>query len=178
MATFRRALTAGATYFFTVVTRERIPLLSRPEFLSALRDAVRLVRAELPFGIVAWVVLPDHLHCIWRLPEGDWDYARRWSVIKCKVSQATAELLPPASEASRLRRRESSLWQRRFWEHQIRDDDDLRKHVDYIHWNPVKHGCVLRAADWSHSTIHRYVSRGELPADWGGSGEIEGRFGE
>ena len=178
MAAFRRALTPGATYFFTVVTYRRAPVLVRPEWLDALRQSVRSVRVALPFKIVAWAILPDHLHCIWRLPEGDADYARRWSLIKRKVSQATAGRVPSPLEHSRAKRRESGVWQRRFWEHQIRDDSDLQRHVDYIHWNPVKHGYAASAAQWPYSTIHRFIARGVLAPDWGGGARIEGEFGE
>jgi putative transposase len=121
--------------------------------------------------------LPDHLHAIRTLPPGDADFASRWRQIKSGFSRA----LPSAQLRSRsqVRRRETGFWQRRFWEHAIRDDRDFERHVDYIHFNPVKHGYVTRVCDWPYSSFHRYVNNGLLPADWGGDlGEIEGRFGE
>ena len=121
------------------------------------------------------MLLPDHLHCLWELPPGDTDFARRWSIIKRKVSQSVH--LPPTSN-SRVARRESGFWQRRFWEHGIRDADDYRRHMDYLHWNPVKHGLVTRVADWPWSSFHRLVREGLYPTGWGGAGEQDGDFGE
>jgi putative transposase len=131
----------------------------------------------MPFSIDAMVLLPDHLHCIWTLPEGDADYAMRWNRIKRGVSQRTRERVAATLSASRLKRGELGLWQRRFWEHQIRDERDFARHVEYIHWNPVKHGYVTRAADWPYSSFHRYVTQGVYPRNWGG-GDTDGEFGE
>ena len=120
--------------------------------VEALRQAVRVTRMERPFGIDAWVVLPDHMHCVWTLPEGDRDYSTRWSVIKARFSRA----MPHTDKrASHFARREHGLWQRRFWEHHIRDDDDLRAHVRYCWINPVKHGLVETPAEWPFSSYHR-----------------------
>lgn len=164
---YRRSNTAGATYFFTVTTMRRQPVLTEEPFRNALRDAIRQIQATHPFDIDAWVLLPDHLHCLWTLPEGDAGFALRWSKIKRLVSQQCGIHANGASSASRTMRRESSLWQRRFWEHQIRDDCDFERHADYIHWNPVKHGLAERAADWPYSTFHRFVRNGAYAADWG-----------
>jgi len=169
MATFRRLLTPGATWFFTLVTLNRRPLLTRPAVLDALRSSFREVRHEQPFTLDAIVILPDHLHCIWTLPESDRDYARRWSILKRRVSQRVREQLPVANSTSQIARRELGLWQRRFWEHQIRDDADLVRHMDYLHWNPVKHGLVARVADWPWSSFHRHVEHGIYSPDWGGT---------
>ena len=165
---YRRILVPGGTYFFTLtLARRRSDLLVR--HISALREAMRVVKERHPFSIIAMVVMPDHLHAIWRLPQGDADYPLRWSLIKSGFSRRISqrELLTP----SRLDKGERGIWQRRYWEHQIRDERDLQKHVDYIHFNPVKHGIVNHPAAWPHSTLLRYVANGLLPADWGGVDE-------
>jgi putative transposase len=117
------------------------------------------------------------LHAVWELPQGDTDYPTRWSVIKAGFSRGLTELA--RRSASKEARRERGLWQRRYWEHAIRNDADLERHVDYIHFNPVKHGCVTKVCDWPYSSFHRYVTSGTLPADWGGDmRELSGNFGE
>ncbi|RDD80085.1 REP-associated tyrosine transposase [Dyella tabacisoli] len=160
---YRRTLVAGGTYFFTVnlQDRSRDLLIQR---IDTLRNAVRLVKRRHPFHIVAWVVLPDHIHAIWTLPSGDADYSTRWSLIKANFSRAVAHNEPVC--ASRQLKGERGIWQRRFWEHQIRDENDLARHVDYVHINPVKHGYTERAGDWPFSSIHRYIRDGLLAADW------------
>jgi putative transposase len=182
MPNYRRAFTPGGTFFFTVVTYRRHPVLTHPDMVSALRGAVRDTRAALPFIVVAAVVLPDHLHTIWELPEADADFSVRWSRIKQAVTHVYAGLpiAQVAPTASRVKRREGALWQRRFWEHRIRDDADLVRHVEYIHYNPVKHGHAARVGDWPHSSFHAYVRNGVYTADWGGGGFVEGGegFGE
>lgn len=171
MSNYRRARTPGGTFFFTVATYLRRPILTHPPIRAALREAVREVRAGWPFGIDAWVLLPDHLHCLWTLPDDDTDYSQRWAAIKRAVTKACAERYGSrAQSASRLARFEGGIWQRRFWEHQIRNEDDLRRHMDYIYWNPVKHGLVSRVIDWPYSTFHRDVRLGVYPPDWGGDG--------
>jgi putative transposase len=175
----RRDATSGGTYFFTIVTRDRMPYLALASTLSALRMAVAEVRETWPFTSIAWVILPDHLHAIWRLPDGDADHSRRWGEIKRRAGRSVraAHGLALPANASARRRHESGLWQRRYWDHRIRDDEDLHRHLDYIHFNPVKHGLVERAVDWPHSSFHSFVERGWLTADWGVGG-CEGRFGE
>ena len=177
MSNYRRARDAGACYFFTQVTHQRQPVLTQPRLREALRLAIERVRQGHPFSIHGWVLLPDHLHCLWQLPEGDSDYSRRWSMIKRLTSQAMPELSGSIS-LSRNLRRESGLWQRRFWEHRIRDEQDYRQHLDYLHWNPVRHALVERVADWPWSSYHRLVREGVYPADWGGCAEVPGAFGE
>ena len=168
MPDYRRAAVPGGTYFFTVCTHRRKPLLTDPQCIAALREAIRTTRQEQPFTILAWVLLPDHLHCLWRLPPGDADFSSRWSRIKRQVSQACRDWLPSENATtSRQGRRESTLWQRRYWEHLIRDEDDLARHMHYIHFNPVRHRHAPRAADWPHSTFHAYVRRGIYPESWG-----------
>lgn len=161
---YHRANSAGGTYFFTVNLADRKSNLLL-EQIAVLRHAVRKVRQAHPFEIIAMVVLPDHLHAIWRLPDGDADFPLRWSLIKATFSREI-----PKNEVirrSRIVKRERGIWQRRYWEHQIRDDDDLEQHVAYIHNNPVKHGYVTRAIDWLHSSIHREVVRGNVNGNWG-----------
>ncbi|MFP5344870.1 MAG: REP-associated tyrosine transposase [Gammaproteobacteria bacterium] len=166
MATYRRSITPGATYFFTVNTYLRQPVLTNEPFYHALKRAIRRVMDSHPFTIDAFVLLPDHLHCLWTLPPQDADYALRWSLIKRYVSQDTRFLLAVPSAASHQKRRELGLWQRRFWEHQIRDERDFEKHADYIHWNPVKHGHAGCSRDWPYSSFRRFVARGIYPMDW------------
>lgn len=179
MPEYRRASIPGATYFFTVVTHRRQPLLTDARCRTALRDAINRVRSEMPFDIAAWVLMPDHLHTVWQLPSGDKDFSLRWSLIKQHVTRDCAMWLPQQNiSCSREKRGEGGLWQRRFWEHLIRDENDFSRHLDYIHYNPVKHGYVANAGDWSYSTFHRYVKRGVYPADWGGVADELGRFGE
>ncbi len=171
MSRYRRASTSNASYFFTAVAYRRQPILCDAPIRSALRAAIETVRTTRPFTIDAWVLLPDHLHCIWTLPEGDADFSTRWMMIKRSVSLACREIYHRADwmTASKSKHRESTIWQRRFWEHQIRDEDDLVRHVDYIHFNPVKHGNVQRVGDWPYSTFHRYVRDGIYTSDWSGA---------
>ena len=147
------------------------------EQVELLRLAYGRVRNRLPFETIAICILPDHLHAIWTLPNDDLDFSTRWNLIKGGFSRG----LPAAPDRSSSKRakREKGIWQRRFWEHAIRDENDLVRHIDYIHFNPVKHGHVDRVADWLFSSFHRYVASGDLPVDWGGDiGEITGNFGE
>lgn len=170
MSRYRRANIAGATYFFSVVTYRRQIILCDTPVRKVLREAIQTVREVRPFTIDAWVLLPDHLHCIWILPPGDNDFSARWAMIKRKVSLESGALYKRHDwlTPSKRKRRESTLWQRRYWEHQIRNAADYQRHVDYIHWNPVKHGHVKCVADWPYSTFHRYVGRGMYPVGWGG----------
>jgi putative transposase len=148
------------------------------EHIDALRSAVRIVKQRHPFEIVAWVVLPEHMHAIWALPGDDADFAGRWSLIKSGFSRGVARTGAEAISASRAGKRERGIWQRRFWEHLIRDEVDLQRHVDYVHVNPVKHGHVERASEWPHSSIHRYIERGWLTEDWACQPDAVERGGE
>ena len=151
MSSYRRPVLPGARVFFTVTLAERgADLLTRE--IAVLREAVLRTRIERPFGIDAWVVLPDHRHCVWALPEGDADFATRWSVIKARFSRA---MPPVARRESHRRRREHGVWQRRFWEHHIRDEQDWDNHIRYCWFNPVKHGYVEHPRDWPYSSWHR-----------------------
>ncbi len=140
--------------------------------IDELREALRRTREERPFYVDAWVVLPDHMHCIWTLPPGDDDFSNRWKSIKIRFVQA----IPCTERRSNVRvtKGERGIWQRRFWEHCIRDEADYEHHVNYVHWNPVKHGHVKRVVDWPFSSFHRYVRAGILPVDWVGDVEDEG----
>jgi len=175
MPNYRRARVPGASYFFTVNLADRTSRLL-VEQVERLREAFRETRRELPFRIEAIVVLPDHLHCIWTLPPGDADFSVRWRHIKMRFSRGIArgESISP----SRAAKGERGIWQRRFWEHLIRDDADYEAHVNYIHYNPVKHGHVERVAAWPYSSFHRFTQQGFYPADWGGGMEPRGRFRE
>jgi putative transposase len=182
MTRYRRLHAPGATYFFTLTTQARRALLTSNAVRMALRGAIAEVRSNAPFAVCAWVLLPDHLHCIWELPDGNADYGKRWSIIKRRVTQVCAAELEDAGERriSQIKRREGSLWQRRFWEHRIRDENDFARHMDYIHFNPMKHGYVQRVADWPYSTFHRYVKTGVYAPDWAGDSQTEASegFGE
>jgi putative transposase len=176
MTSYRRNFVAGASFFFTANLDDRRQSLLTTH-LDVLREAFREIRTRHPFTIDAIVVLPDHLHTIWTLPEGDADYATRWRQIKAAFSRRVA----PGEQisASRASKGERGIWQRRYWEHTIRDEDDFARHVDYVHINPVKHGLVTRVRDWQPSSFHRMVKLGVYPEDWAGdvSGPDED-FGE
>jgi putative transposase len=173
---YRRNWLPGDIFFFTVTLADRRArwLVTRIELLRA---AVRIVRHQHPFVIEAIVVLPDHLHALWTLPPGDADFAGRWKAIKRNFTHALVQqgvpLIPNAKGEYR-------LWQRRYWEHTIRDEDDWQRHVEYIHYNPVKHGLVTRVAAWPFSSFHHFVRLGWLSPDWGGGEERdnEAGFGE
>ncbi len=158
----------GGVYFFTVVTYRRQRFLCDTDVRMALRVGINEVRQQLPFDIDAWVLMPDHLHCALRLPDGDACFGKRWAMIKRFVTKRCGYRLKRDEwmNRSKTRRHESTLWQRRFWEHLIRDENDLNHHRDYIHWNPVKHGYVERVVDWPYSTFHRYVKDDVYPDNW------------
>lgn len=173
MSRYRRSHVPGGSYFFTVATYRRRRILTQPDVLDALRAAIRNVRAERPLRLDGLVLLPDHLHAIWTLPAGDDDYGTRWSIIKRRTSKTAQHLACGRQSDSRLRRRELGFWQRRFWEHLIRDETDYERHMDYLHFNPVKHGLVEKTRDWPYSTFHRYVRLGVYPLDWADEGESD-----
>jgi putative transposase len=166
---YRRAHVPGGTYFFTLVTYRRQPFLCDVDVRQALREGIRTVQTIEPFEIDAWVLLPDHLHCVWTLPAGDRDFPGRWAGIKRHVTRMCRRLhREDWMTNSKRRRKESTVWQRRYWEHLMTDENDYRCHVDYIHFNPVKHGLVPSVVKWPYSTFHRFVRQGIYPADWGG----------
>lgn len=158
-----------------MVTHGRRPILIYPEVRQALREGINKVRQSMPFTVEAWVLLPDHLHTIWTLPEHDDRYAARWAVIKSCVTKGCGRLFGSGEKVniSKSSRKEGGVWQRRFWEHVIRDEADFYRHLDYLHFNPVKHGYVKTPLDWPYSTLHRFVAQGLYPSDWGGGGADE-----
>ena len=160
---YRRSDVAGGTFFFTVNLANRSSQFLTDR-IDLLRHSIRKVKQAHPFDIVAMVVLPDHLHAVWKMPDGDNDYPLRWSLIKAGFSRVL-DKTEHISKARR-RKRERGIWQRRYWEHQLRSDTDLVRHVDYIHINPVKHGYVNAPAEWPYTSLHRYIQRGLLPSDW------------
>jgi putative transposase len=180
---YRRAQVQGGTYFFTVVTYQRIEILSRPENVALPREAFKRVKKTYPFRIDAIVLLPEHLHCIWTLPQNDADFSTRWRLIKSYFSRKLSHVCWSAGggetpthkpiSASRSKKSEKTIWQRRFWEHLIRDEQDLKHHVEYIHYNPVKHGLVKSPKDWAFSSFHRYVNNGVYDLEWGAGLELE-----
>ena len=175
MPNYRRALVPGGCWFFTVnlLERRRTLLVDR---IDTLRESVATTRHKYPFDIDAFVVLPDHVHAIWTLPPGDADFSTRWRLIKT----AFAKSLPKQERLSAVRqaRNERGIWQRRFWEHMIRNETDYARHIEYCYINPVKHGLVTRVRDWPHSSFHRDVERGIFPLDWAGDVAADGEFGE
>ena len=176
MTAYRRNFIPGGCFFFTVnLADRRLRLLT--EHVDALRCAIRETRERHPFTIDAIVILPDHLHVVWTMPQSDRDFATRWRLIKSTFSRNFAASEPIT--ASRAAKGERGIWQRRYWEHTIRDEDDLARHIDYVHINPVKHGLVTRVRDWPYSSFHQMVGLGIYPEDWAGDlAELSGSFGE
>ena len=165
---YRRTAVAGASYFFTVVTYRRQPLFAEERAAEMLEEAQSSIQHRWPFILEAQVVLPDHLHALWTLPEGDLDYPTRWRLIKEHFTRAFAECHSlPARNASRRARGEQTVWQRRYWEHLIKDDRDFTAHLEYIHFNPVRHGLVSAPRDWPNSTFLDWVARGSYDLTWG-----------
>jgi len=171
MSEYRRWQIAGGTYFFTVVTYGRQRFLTDTLSRQCLRTALRRVRSRLPFKVIAVVLLPDHLHTVWELPRGDAGYGTRWRQIKTLFTSSYQPHMAATRRLSmsRKKRNEQGVWQRRFYEHTCRDEQDLKRCVDYIHANPVKHELVTQACDWPWSSFHRYVRLGEYENDWGGT---------
>jgi putative transposase len=169
---YRRAMTQGGTYFFTLVTYNREKLFCLPNNVSLLRNTFRYVMQQHPFTIDAFVLLPEHLHCIWTLPPEDRDFSTRWRLLKSYFSRQCETLSPEYLSVSRRSKQERAIWQRRFWEHLIRDEVDWKNHVEYIHYNPVKHGLVQSPKDWEYSSFHRSVRQGTYDIMWGAGNEI------
>jgi putative transposase len=175
MPNYRRAFVPGGCWFFTVNLLERRSTLL-VDHIASLRESVANTRHKYPFEIDAFVVLPNHVHAIWTLPPGDADFSIRWRLIKT----AFAKTLPKHERLSAVRtaRNERGIWQRRFWEHMIRNETDYARHIEYCYINPVKHGLVTRVRDWPHSSFHRDVEQGIFPLDWAGGVAADGEFGE
>jgi putative transposase len=164
MSQYSRCYQTCGNYFFTLVTYQRRPIFINPDNVRNLKIAINKVKKNYPFSLNAIVVLPDHLHCLWRLPENDNDFSTRWRLIKRYFSIEMG--------TSVNHRNEKEVWQRRFWEHLIRDENDWSKHMDYIHYNPVKHGLVMSPADWPHSSFGYYVEKGLYEKNWGSNAPI------
>jgi putative transposase len=165
MRTYIRNRVPGGTYFFTVNLACRSGNTLLIEHIELLRKAYRATRIERPFETIAAVILPEHLHVIWRLPADDDDYPTRWRMLKSRFSHSIANT--EIVKRSRALKCERGIWQRRYWEHTIQDNADLYRHIDYIHYNPVKHGWCETPVEWPFSTMRRYVERGLLSPDWG-----------
>ena len=168
MPEYRRWFHSGGTYFFTVVTYKRRKIFCDPNARAFLREAMGEVQSLRPFDILGVVLAPNHCHCIWKMAEDDKNFSVRWGMIKRRftrlwLSHSSEDM---AVSASRARRGERSVWQRRFWEHLIRDQEDFARHMDYIHYNPVKHGYVRCPHLWEHSSFHRLVKEGVYNSDW------------
>ncbi len=179
---YRRTFVPGGTYFFTVVTALRRKLFCDEETVDLVRQAFRHVNAQRPFTVNAMVVLPDHLHCIWTLPPADEDYPTRWRLVKTWVTKHYPQGRPqenlsdyaPLIRPTTSRRLKSAVWQARYWEHLIRNQEDYRQHVEYIHYNPVKHGHVSRPWAWPHSSFRQYVQEGLYAREWGDTAPLLG----
>ena len=183
MPEYRRVKLKGSTYFFTLVTYQRQRIFSSPEPISLLTDSINRIKTYHPFIIEAYCILPDHIHFIWTLPEDDNNYSMRISQIKRRFTNEYSKRFEISIEKneSRQKRKESTIWQRRFWEHWIRDENDLNRHIDYIHYNPVKHGLVNSVKEWKHSSFFDFVEMGYYDPDWGENYENDQekyRFGE
>lgn len=174
MTSYRRVRVPGGRYFFTVNLADR-SAGGLVRNIGALRQAFRVTMAERPFACDAVVILPDHLHAVWTLPEGDADFSTRWRLIKSRFSRSVGGGAPRSP--SQWAKQERGIWQRRFWEHYLRDESDFAAHVRYCWGNPVKHGLVARAVDWPYSSIHRDIRAGRVEAEWCGQ-VLEGVFGE
>jgi len=177
MVQYRRSYVPGGTYFFTVTLQNR-PSTLLVDYVDLLRECFRNIKKDKPFNIEAMVIMPDHLHTIWTLPEHDADYSARWKAIK---SLFTRKIKKAGVDIPSNTRGEHALWQKRFWEHTIQNEQDMNTHIDYIHFNPVKHGYVNSVKEWPYSSFHRYVDKGMLEKTWGGNQyekESEGNFGE
>ena len=175
MPEYRRNRVPGGTYFITVNLLDRRSDLLVTH-IGLLRASVSRVRHLMPFHIDAWVVLPDHMHALWTLPDGNVDFSKRWQAIKMAFSKAIDPAKPLST--SRRKRGERGVWQRRFWDHTIRDEQDYARHLDYTHFNPVKHGLAPSAAAWPYPTFHRAVAEGRYPSSWSADGIDDSDKGE
>ncbi|MCD6527709.1 MAG: transposase [Desulfuromonas sp.] len=164
---YRRSHTPGGSFFFTLVTENRRPIFASKEAVAVLREAMRHVKNSRPFDINAAVIFPDHIHCIWTLPPDDADFSTRWRLIKTWFTKHCDPSLRDNPNRVRTAKGGQSIWQQRYWEHQLRDEQDFIRHVEYIHFNPVKHGLVASVNEWPYSSFHRYVDEGNYPSNWG-----------
>jgi len=170
---YRRVFVPGGTYFFTLVAFSRRKIFTQDNVVAMLRQAFQIVQVKHPFKIEAAVILPEHLHMIFSLPECDGDYPTRWRLIKTYFTQHWEGANDIPATASRQLKGERAVWQRRYWEHLIRDGEDWKRHVEYIHYNPVKHGLVRAPVEWKYSSFHTFVKQGLYSADWGAEEDFE-----
>jgi len=169
---YRRSKSEGATYFFTVVTYRRKRILCDNFNAALVKEAFTHIATNRPFKIDAFVMLPDHIHSVWTLPDGDNDYSTRWTLIKMYFTKRCDTRLKGGQSDNMKKKGLQGVWQQRFWEHQIRDDRDFAAHVDYIHYNPVKHSLAERPVDWKYSSFHKYVKEGIYDKNWGAMTEL------
>lgn len=162
MVGYRRNYISGGTYFFTLALQNRTSEILI-EKIELFKEAIHTVKLEHPFNMKAYVILPDHLHTLWELPEDDFNYSVRWQKIKTRFSKA---IINSGIVLNKTKHNEYDLWQRRFWEHTVRDQQDFENHVNYIHYNPIKHGLVDKLEDWPYSSFHHFVKTKKLPPNW------------
>jgi len=172
---YRRNYSAGGTYFLTLCLADRKSSLLI-DYIDELREAYRKTLAKQPFIVEAMVVLPEHLHALWTLPESDCDYPNRVRLFKSNFSKVLPQHIKWPRNESQRKKGEVGIWQRRYWEHTVRDATDFNQYMDYIHYNPVKHGLVNTVAEWPYSTFHRMVRHGYYPADWGNHNDLDKNF--
>ena len=169
---YRRARTKGGTYSFTVTTFKREKILTEPGNVKILSEAFRYVMEKHAFTIDAFVLLPDHLHCVWTLPQNNRDFSTRWRLVKSYFTRKCDKKFKQTPWESRKKKKEQAIWQCRFWEHLIRDEEDMERHVEYIDYNPVKHGLATSPNDSEYASFHRYVRKGTYKYEWGAGHEI------
>ena len=169
---YRRSQTKGATYFFTVLTYKRKKILCKKDNVKIIKGAFKQIALQHPFNVDAFVLLPDHIHCIWTLPESDNAFSTRWRLIKGYFTRRCDMKHRDDQTRNMQKKGLQGVWQQRFWEHRIRDERDFAAHVDYIHYNPVKHRLAKAPKDWEWSTFHRYVKEGIYDINWGTKEEI------
>jgi len=174
---YRRARAEGGTYFFTVVTQKRREILCSEGNVELIKTAFKEVISTHPFRIDAFVLLPNHFHCVWTLPKNDDNFSMRMRLIKSHFSRRCEDREKTGVCDSRLQKKEQNIWQRRFWEHWVRDEKDYETHVNYIHFNPVKHGYVKAPKDWKYSSFHRHVKDGIYDIDWGAGVKFDAKIG-
>ena len=165
---YRRAKVAGASYFFTIVTHDRHPIFRNVEAVALFQTGLKRIKSRHPFEVDAFVILPDHIHMVWTLPDGDAEFSTRWRLIKEAFTKPFVWQRQQLDRStSRLAKGEQAIWQRRFWEHVVRDEADYAAHIDYIHYNPVRHGLASAARDWPYSSFSSCVERGVYEPHWG-----------
>jgi putative transposase len=174
MPSYRRRHIPGAYVFITMVTHERRRVFASARWRDLLRECIEFVRKDHPFEMTAMALMPDHLHMLWKLPESDTDYSQRISLIKRRFTYTYLRNggEESTSTTSRQRQRVRGVWEKRFWEHTIRDARDFHLHLDYIHMNPVKHGLASSPSDWKWSSFHRFVERDWYEPDWSGRTDL------